>query len=367
MGEIEISHKELAEMVKLHYKVKLPLWVWGTMGIGKSSVVLQASKELAKEMDMEFTLNEDLTAQKFGFIDMRASQLEPSDVKGIPTITTDSMGNQVTKWILPNWLPKNKDSKGILFFDELNLANQSVQSAFYQLIQDRKLDDYTLPNGWIIISAGNTTNDKANVFDVGSPLLNRFTHSILKIPSKDEWIKWGLQNNIHNSILAFLEFKPSFLYKFDRQNKDKSFPTPRTWEFASKLLSQCSNNLDTQRLVISSAIGEGVATEFMAFVRLQNKINIDEIFKNPESVQNIKEIDLKYSLLGIVTEKYREDKKHLEKCIDICKYLEPEFAILQLRYLSQSKNSFKSDVIKLKGWLEIFSKYAKYLTDLKDE
>lgn len=367
MAETEISHNDLNSIVNISYKAKIPFWLWGTMGIGKSSGIKNATKDLAKDLGMDFQIGEDKNAKNFGFIDVRASQLEPSDVKGIPLTYKDDRGKFKTNWAIPNWLPSNPDSKGILFFDELNLANQSVQSAFYELILDRRLGDYILPDGWIIISAGNTTNDKANVFDVGSPLLNRFTHYVLKIPSKDEWINWALKNNINNWIITFLEFKPSYLYKFDRQNKDKSFATPRTWEFASRLLDNCNSNNDRKKQFISASVGDGIATEFMAFIKLKDKIDIDAIFKNPEMVKNIREIDLKYSLLGIVTEKYKSDKKDLEKCIEICKNLEPEFAILQLRFLSLARNTFKTDVVKLKSWIEIFNKYSKYLVDLKNE
>ncbi|HEY5631632.1 MAG TPA: MoxR family ATPase [Nitrososphaeraceae archaeon] len=363
----EVTHVQLSSILKHYYRQRIPVFVWGTLGIGKSSIIKQVAKDLSVEFGQGFIEGEPDGEEKFGFIDVRISQLEPSDLRGLPNIINDD-NTKVTKWIIPNWLPRNEKSKGILFFDELNLAPPSIQASCYQLILDRRLGDYKLPDGWFIISAGNTINDKANVFDLPSPLANRFTHLNLKIPSKDEWVNWGMNNNINSWILGFMEFKPSFLYKFDKSNKDKAFPTPRSWEYVSKLLANSDKmNLEDKNILVASAVGDGVATEFIAYYRLQNKINLKEILENPESVKEIKEIDLRYSLLSAVTEKYREDKKVLEKVLKVCEYLEPEFAILLLRYMKASRNEFVNEVLKVKIGKEIINKYAKYLTELKND
>jgi disulfide oxidoreductase YuzD len=101
---------------------------------------------------------------------------------------------------------------------------------------NRCIGDYHLPDGWIVISAGNRLEDRANVFETPAPLNNRFLHIELATPDVDEWIDWSVANNIDTRISTFLKFKPSLLYKFDKTTKDKAFPTPRCIKGDSKVL-----------------------------------------------------------------------------------------------------------------------------------
>jgi hypothetical protein len=234
------------------------------------------------------------------------------------------------------------------------------------LILDRRLGDYKLPDGWEIISAGNTSQDKANVFELPAPLSNRFAHLDLSVPTKEEWMKWALKNGIDSHILSFMEFKPSFLYKFDRNNKDKAFGTPRSWEFASNLIRNNKLTDDEKYILVASAVGDGIAGEFIAFAKLQNKIDLKSILDKPQLVKDLKAMDLKFSLLGGLTERYREDKKTMEKILGVCNYLEPEFAILLLRFMKAVRKEFTSDIVKLKVWDELSNQYGKYLLDIED-
>jgi len=268
---------------------------------------------------------------------------------------------QRTKWLIPDWLPKNPNSKGIIFFDELNLSPVSVQASCYQLILDRRLGDYHLPKGFMIISAGNRIEDRCNVFDMSSALCNRFTHTELMIPDKDIWFDWALKNNIDSRIITFLQFKPSALFVFDSKNKDKSFATPRSWAVCSKLITG-KEDKKLLNILISSAVGEATANEFIAFLKLQNKIDLKSIIKNPKQIKDIKEIDLKYVLLGTISEYYKKDKKLLEKCFVLCDYLEPEFSALLLRFLKGVNPSYFSKTILVdKKGKELLNKYADVL------
>lgn len=359
----KVNHRQLKDFLKIAYASRTPTFIWGTMGIGKSQSVKQLSKEIAEESGLSYHENETNGDKSFCFIDVRISQLEPSDLRGLPHVEDDR-----TRWIPPSWLPQNPKSKGILFFDELNLAPPSIQAACYQLILDRRLGDYKLPDGWIIISAGNTASDRANIFDLPAPLANRFIHVELEIPSKEEWKEWALSHDIHGSIISFMELKPSLLYTFSSKNKDKSFATPRTWEYVNNLLRGTSKlNLDDVETLVASAVGEGIAIEYCAFLKLQKEINIDEILANPETVKNIKGIDLKHSLIGALVEKYREKTQNLGDIVKVSLYIEPEFATLLLRNLKGANlNHFTMNARKTPEWKHIFNKYGKYLVDFKE-
>ena len=339
----EINHSELKSVVKTFYDKKLSLFVWGTFGIGKSTII----KEVADEL-------------KINCIDVRISQLEPSDLRGIPKV--DGI---VTRWLPPSWLPSDKDSKGILFFDEINLAPPSIQASCYQLILDRRLGDYVLPNGWVVVSCGNRIEDRANVFELPSPLANRFCHIGLRVPTIDEWTDWGLNNGtqIDSRIIAFLQFKPSRIFAYDSKNKDKAIGTPRSWEFCSKLIKDVSD-LDVLETLVSSAVGEAVAIEFIAFIKLQRKIDVEDLIKNPEKVKEIKEIDLKYSLLPTITEYFNKHKKAdvLKSIVLICNNMEAEFSVLLLRLIKSSdKTFFLKEAIQIKEFKELARLSSKYL------
>lgn len=359
----KINHRQLQDFGRVAYNTRTPAFVWGTMGIGKSQAVKQLAKDIAKDSKLEFHDNEVDGDKSFCFIDVRISQLEPSDLRGLPTVEDGK-----TRWLPPSWLPQSSKSKGILFFDELNLAPPSIQAAAYQLILDRRLGEYKLPEGWVIISAGNTSDDRANIFDLPAPLANRFIHIELEIPTKEEWNEWALKNNIHGSITSFLELKPSFLYTFSRKAKDKSFATPRTWEYVNRLLRGAEKvNLEEVETLVAAAVGEGIATEYCAFLRLQKQINLAEILDNPESAKNIKGIDLRHSLIGALVEKYREQPKLIGKIMEVSLHIEPEFATLLLRNMKGANmDYFISNARQQTSWRTVFTKYGKYLIDMKE-
>lgn len=350
-----VNHEKLETLIHATYDKKIPLFIWGATGIGKSTVVKKVSQGIAKKKGLEFS-ECDIEDGRFGFVDVRVSQLDASDLRGLPKLDGDR-----TRWLIPSWLPSNPKGSGIIFFDELNLAPPMIQASCYQLILDRKLGDYRLPDGWVVIAAGNRLEDRANIFEMASPLANRFIHIELSVPSSNDWMDWALKNDIDSKIISFLQFKPSMLFKFDNNSKEKAFPTPRSWEYVSKLIKDVDNENELSMLV-SAAVGEGVALELCAFIKLSKQVDINEILKNPDTAEIPTEISLKYSLISALPEHYRKNDKLLEKIMRLCQRLEPEFAVLLLRMMKGvGKTKFIDHVSKLKEWDELSKKYAKFL------
>jgi MoxR-like ATPase len=226
--------------------------------VGKSSVV----KQLAE------TLNVPLQ-------DVRALLLDPVDLRGLPFLGSDGR----SKWATPEFLPQN--GTGILFLDELNAAPAMVQASCYQLVLDRKLGEYTLPEGWAIIAAGNRDSDRAVTTRMPSPLRNRFVHLEFEVDVQ-EWSEWAIQAGIRPEVIAFLRFRPELLSAFDRDAN--TFPSPRSWEFVSRILDSFDSkaNPSIEHEVIAGAVGSGAATEFSAFLRMFRELpNIDAILLDP--------------------------------------------------------------------------------------
>ncbi|MGF1992241.1 MAG: ATP-binding protein [Nostoc sp. ZfuVER08] len=213
--------------------LQISTMIWGSAGIGKSSIV----KQIAQEYEIEFT-------------DVRLSQLAPTDLRGLPVAE-----NEISKWYPPEFLPRS--GKGILFLDELNMAPPAMQGVAQQLILDRKVGSYVVPSDWFIWAAGNRKEDRAAVFDMPAPLANRFLH--LEVQADfDSFKAYALEKGIHEQIIAFISFRPTLLHKIDPQQP--AWPSPRSWEMASAL--------HQAELDITPAVGVATASEFQAFTDL---------------------------------------------------------------------------------------------------
>ena len=137
--------------------------------------------------------------QNIDLIDLRISQLAPTDLRGIPVPAENK-----ASWYPPDFLPTA--GKGILFLDEINMAPPAVQGIAQQLILDRKVGSYQVPDGWFIWSAGNRKEDFAAVFDMPAPLANRFIHIEVKT-SLDEFKK--IEPKLNNDVLKVLNLENS--------------------------------------------------------------------------------------------------------------------------------------------------------------
>ncbi len=301
-------------------KDNIPLFIWGPPGIGKSSVVKQIAND-----------------HKLQFIDLRLSLLDPTDLKGIPFF--DQKNNQAV-WAAPNFLPKDKNSSGILFLDEINTAPPSVQASAYQLILDRKVGDYLLPDGWSIVAAGNRENDRGVTYRMPPPLANRFVHLEMEVDFED-WKFWAYKSGVDISIISFLNFDKEKLFVFDPNSNEKSFPTPRSWEYVDKILkSKLSQKLLLES--ISGTVGKDTAIEFMSFRKVMDRLpDIKKIATG--EIKRVKDDDHKILFAlssGLINHlKESNEKEKIENVLLFSFELPPEFSIMLIK--DMQKNSIK--------------------------
>ena len=209
------------------FKNKRPIFLWGPPGIGKSDII----KQLGTELDAHV-------------IDVRLSLWEPTDIKGIPYF--DSNDNTM-RWAPPSELPTqemaSKHKNIILFLDEMNSAAPSVQAAAYQLVLNRRVGTYHLPDNVMLVAAGNRETDKGVTFRMPAPLANRFVHLEMTV-DWDDYFDWAVDNKIHQDVVGFLTFSKKDLYDFDPKSSSRAFATPRSWSFVSELLTDddCDND-----------------------------------------------------------------------------------------------------------------------------
>jgi hypothetical protein len=300
---VELSPSLAKKAVTAYLSANLPVMLWSAPGAAKSSIV----REIAKEMGVELR-------------DIRLATLDPVDLRGLPV---PDLKARVTSWLAAGFLPTDKKSKGIIFFDEINKASQATAGAAYQLILDRAIGEYELPPGWKIIAAGNRDTDKAYVERMPSALISRFVHVDL-IPSKDDFADWAMANGIRQEILSYLNYRPGNLHNM--KDAAREFPCPRTWEYLSRAL-EAKPAAEIEHAVISGCVGSGVAAEFAGFLRIYRQLpNIAEIIAKPEKHAVPDDPQVLYALSGALA--HNMTPKNAEKLDRFIARMPGEFQVL---------------------------------------
>ncbi len=312
---------------------KIPTFIWGSPGIGKSSII----KQIAKEKNLEF-------------IDLRLSLLDPTDLKGIPFFNSSS--NEAV-WAQPNFLPKDDSASGVLFLDEINSAPPSVQAAAYQLVLDRKIGDYILPDNWAIVAAGNLETDRAVVYKMPSPLANRFIHLTLDI-SFNDWKSWAYNNSIDSTIIAFLNNKQEYLFNFDATKNEKAFATPRSWEYVDSIL-KANISANTLLETIQGAIGTDIAIEFINFKKVITKLpNIDDIL-NAKKVELTDDSEVLFALISALVSRVKKStKEQVDNAIRFSLKLPSEFSVMFIKDMQQANITIE-ECAAWEDWVEKFA------------
>ncbi len=269
---LTVLDREFASTPEGHHT---PVMLWGPPGVGKSQMVAQ----IAARHGVPVT-------------DIRLSQMEPSDLRGIPF----RVGEQV-EWAVPALLPDTRrhGPRGILFLDEITSAPPAVSAAAYQLILDRRLGAYQVPDGWAIFAAGNRQGDRGVTYTMSAPLANRFSHFEVET-NLDDWVGWAYANDIDERVIAFLRFRPELLFDFDPAHNPVAFPSPRSWEFAHRGLQKFDGYPELLQGTLQACVGPAAGVELHAFINSLDKMpDLDRIVAG-EDVPVPKEIDLQYAV-----------------------------------------------------------------------
>lgn len=295
---------QVSEAVSSCITANQPLFIWGAPGVGKSAVI----KQLAHKHGLSL-------------VDLRLSLLDSVDLRGFPHLRDGRM-----HFATPIFLPTDADSTGILFLDEMNAGRPDVQAAAYQLVLDRRLGEYKLPDGWAIVAAGNHETDAGVTYTMPAPLANRFVHIDYEVHF-DDWRAWAINNNLKSEVINFLNFRPGVLHDFDPDKR--AFPTPRSWEFVNRILESGSSTI-VERNLIAGAVGDGASTEFAAFLKIfRNLPNPDAILMNPRTAVVPTDLATLYALCGALAE--RATEANFDRLVEYCDRLKEEFQVLCVR------------------------------------
>ncbi len=262
--------------------IHTPVMLWGPPGVGKSQMVMETAQRNSAPM-----------------IDIRLSQMEPSDLRGIPFRVGDAV-----EWAVPAMLPDvaRHGPRGILFLDEINAAPPSVSAAAYQLILDRRLGAYQVPDGWAIFAAGNRQGDRGVTYAMPAPLANRFSHFEVEANLED-WVRWAYGRGIDDRLIGFLRFRPELLFDFDAARNPTAFPTPRSWEFAHRALQKFGDLPDLLSGALAACVGQAAGIELTAYLKnLERMPDIDAIIAG-EAAEVPEGIDLQYGVAAALVRK----------------------------------------------------------------
>ena len=233
-----------------------PVFVWGPPGIGKSALV----EKFAESVGLPC-------------VSLLGSQLAPEDIIGIPQIV-----GEVSTFRPPRMIARTEPY--CLFLDELNGCSQEVQKAFYSLILEKRIGEYHLPQGSVIIGAGNRSQDGAIVKTMSTALINRMFHVQLQ-PDVNQWLDWGYENGLHPWVLEYIAQRPDHLFS-QPPKTEEPYSTPRSWHMLSDALKEWGENItrDELKTLAYGCLTASHAGQFLAFTKqTENKFFLEELIK----------------------------------------------------------------------------------------
>jgi len=294
----------------------------GSPGVGKSSIMRQVAEELNLE-----------------YIDIRLAQSDPLDLVGLPVTTGKKMEFLPPVHFPIEGLDEVPDGRAgwLCNLDEINSAPPSVQVAAYRLVLDKEVGQHKLHSEVHMVAAGNLATDRAIVNRIGTAMQSRLVHLQLDV-STDDWVDWALENSLDTRIVAFIRFRPELLHKFDPNHNDVTFASPRTWEFASKLIKPWSDiGSEPHHLpLIAGTVGQGAALEFKGYIELLQELpDPDMLILDPKGATVPKEPGALYAVSGLVASKMTED--NVTNTMVYLKRLPSEFQLLAIRDVLKTK------------------------------
>lgn len=264
----------LEMMIKASVATDVPLLILGGFGLGKSAIVGQMAEKMG-----------------YAMVDVRLSQMLPEDLGGLPVPA--KKGDFVQR-LMPDLLArvasvhKATGLPVLLFLDEITSGLPTILAAAYQLVLDRCLGEYCLPEGTRIICAGNRPQDRGVTYDMPRPMANRMMIVDFAGPTWDEFETYAIKAEFHPLVISGLKQQPTLICsEVDVEDEEGRNPTPRTWEFVSRIMYHADEQgvrVRDRMLQVSAVVGDAAALKFETVLRMAEKlVSFEEVVANPNN------------------------------------------------------------------------------------
>ena len=261
-----------------------PVLLLGAPGIGKTQIMEQICRECG-----------------IGLVSYTITHHTRQSAIGLPYISKETLAGEtfsMTRYtmseIVASMYQKMDETglkEGVLFIDEINCVSETLAPAMLQFLQCKTFGNHPVPQGWIIVAAGNPPEYNKSVRDFDVVTLDRIKKIEVE-PDFDVWKEYAVRVNVHQAILSYLGLKPQNFYKMETTVDGMFFATPRGWEDLSRMLlvyEKLSKKMD--REVAAQYIQHaGIARDFADYLELYYKYEADyqveEIFRGhiPDSL-----------------------------------------------------------------------------------
>jgi hypothetical protein len=295
--------------VELAYRSGVPALLWGPPGVGKTASLRALGARLGVPV-----------------VEVITSIREPSDFLGLPVVVD---GRVV--YHPPAWVEELRDG-GILFFDEISTAPPAVQAALLRVVLERRVGEHQLPDTVWVVAAANPPDQAAGGWDLAPPLANRFIH----LTWRHDAMRWAEEFPSYFAtsaaasarvavrpgvdaaawaqaralVAACIRVRPHLLLQMpaDAERAGRAWASPRTWDFASRVLAVALEDAGGQvepavldaAEAIAGCVGEGPAGEFVTWARAADLPDPEELLANPSSFRLPERGDVAYAVLSAV-------------------------------------------------------------------
>ena len=303
-----------------------PIFMLGAPGIGKTAIMEQIASEMG-----------------IAFVSYSMTHHTRQSALGLPYITTKKFGEDeysITEYTMSEIIAsvyeaidKRGVKEGILFLDEINCVSETLGPSMLQFLQYKTFGRHSLPEGWVIVTAGNPPEYNRSVRDFDVAPLDRM-QVITVEPDLKAWMDYARERSLHGAILAYLDVKKEDFYVMDMSPEGRAYVTARGWEDLSEMmkLSEEEQIVIDETLISQYLRSERVAKDFAAYYDLYIKYKTDyhiaEILagRTPESIyEKMKgaSFDERLSVLSMLTESVSGDMKETLVVADAVRSLTP--------------------------------------------
>lgn len=333
-----LKPSQIKKNVELCMQARLVPFIQSSPGLGKSSIV----KQIANEYGLKL-------------IDLRLSSLEPTDLVGLPWIQNGQAQFNPYSFFPLEDTPIPEGYEGfLLFLDEFNSASRSVQAAAYRVVLDREIGMHKLHPKCFVVAAGNKMTDNAITTQLSTAMSSRVVHLNMDVNFEDWRDNFALPQKIDERIIAYLSMYPNHLMVFDPERDDQTFPCPRTWEFASKIIQANGGEINDSLIpLLGGVITDEQASALVQFCKVyKDLITIEDLKKDPE-IDPPKDMATLWAILIHIVN--RVDKDSFKVCLKFIEKMPVTFKIVFLRSLK-----------KVNAYLFLEPEVVQLITDVGD-